>query len=180
MAATPVYALRYATTSDQPHGPDQIKHLAEDVEAKFVLVDAAAAAITALIPTHDIQNTSGTTTSTTYTATLTGGTACGLAFVAPPSGRVFIHNTVYFFNAGVDFCFCTIRLKTGAVIGSGTDTIAASDAECVATHEVQRQTATRLVTSLTPGNSYNVQQLFRVTGNTGTFLNKNLTVQPSL
>lgn len=43
MAVTPVYAFRYPTLADQPHGPDQVKHLAEDVEAKMVLVDAELA-----------------------------------------------------------------------------------------------------------------------------------------
>jgi hypothetical protein len=38
----------------------------------------------------------------------------------------------------------------------------------------------RLVTGLTPGSNYNVQNLYRVGANTGTFLRKNLIVKPQL
>lgn len=135
----------------------------------------------AMLADSDTQNTSGTTTSTSYTATLTGGTACGKAFVAPPSGKVLIINNCYFFHSAASFAFCTIRLKTGASIGSGTDVIAAADAECLVTGGVSSQGRGRLVTGLTAGSSYNVQQMFRVdTSGTGTFVNKQLIVIPQL
>lgn len=138
---------------------------------------------TANATTVSTQNTNGTTTSTSYTATLSGGTACGLAFTAPLSGAVLIHNTSETFNSGSGLSYCTIQVKTGASIGSGTDVVAASDNESVASQSSSgvgqvRATATRLVTGLTPGSSYNVQQLFRVTSSTGTFGKKTLIVQP--
>lgn len=35
MAATPIYALRYPTLADAPHGPQGFQNLAEDVEAQL-------------------------------------------------------------------------------------------------------------------------------------------------
>lgn len=127
----------------------------------------------------DIQNASGTTTSTSYTFTLAGGgVGCGLAFVAPPSGKVLIHNEMQLNIATSGFAFCSINVKTGAVIGSGTDVIAPSDDEAV-TNDVtaRRFGVARLVTGLTPGASYNVKQAFKSSsGNTATFVRKQLIV----
>lgn len=179
MAATPIYGFRYPVTGDSPHGPDQIKHLAEDVEAKVSAMDAAQVALQA---SADTQNTVGTTTSGTYTATLTGGTACGVVFVAPPSGKVTIFNNSGMLNSGISYCFCAIQIRTGGSIGSGTLVLTASDDESIyflGSNDI-RHSMSRLMTGLTAGSTYNVQQLFRVTGGTGTFNRKHLVVQPSL
>lgn len=135
--------------------------------------------VTGNATTVDTQVTSGTTTSTSYTATLTGGTACGLAFTAPPSGQVLVHNNCRLVNSGIFLTFCTIRVRTGSSIGSGSDVVATSDENAVTVYATTeaRIGNTYLVTGLTPGSSYNVQQLFRVVGGTGTFLNKSLIVQ---
>jgi hypothetical protein len=131
---------------------------------------------------QDTQDTSGTTTSTSYTATLTGGTACGIAFVAPPSGKVEITWTNEQSNSGASFSLCTIRVRTGATVGSGSDFLATSDNIQTAVNGTSSTTVTRmrLVTGLTPGSNYNVQNLYRVGANTGTFLRKNLIVKPQL
>lgn len=134
--------------------------------------------VTALGTSGDTQDAIGTTGSTTYTATLTGGTACGLAFVAPASGNVIIHNSLYWFNFGANNTFGTIRVRTGGSIGSGTDVLAASDVRGLITSAVQSGTRSRLVTGLTPGSTYNVQQMFRVDGNTGQYSAKDLIVEP--
>lgn len=136
--------------------------------------------VTGLDTTWDTQDTSGTTTSTTYTATLTGGTACGVAFVAPFSGKVLIHNSIYCFNGAPlsNFSFGSFRIRTGGTVGSGTDVLTAADTRAVVTNYVNSQTRTQAVSGLTAGATYNVQQLFRVDGNTGTFLGKQLIVEP--
>lgn len=126
----------------------------------------------------DTQITSGTTTSTSYTATLTGGTACGVAFVAPPSGKVFIMNTCQTVPSG-GLALVTIRVRTGSSIGSGSDVIAALDDNIMYCGSEIRATATMLVTGLTSGSSYNVQQLFKVAAGTGTFSRKALVVKPT-
>lgn len=135
-----------------------------------------------LTTVEDVENTTGTTTSVTYTSTLTGGTACGLAFVAPPSGKVLIHNNSRIFNSGSNLSLCSIHVRNGASIGSGTDFLAAADAHAISYFGANddRRGGTELVTGLTPGNNYNVIQSFKVTGGTGSFGNKSLIVQKVL
>ncbi|CAL9607709.1 hypothetical protein SUDANB95_05524 [Actinosynnema sp. ALI-1.44] len=125
----------------------------------------------------NIQNTAGTTTSTTYTTTLTGGTACGVSFTAPASGVVIIHNNSEQFNAG-GLALATIQVRAGASIGSGTLVLTASDDEANFSSDDNRTGVTRRLSGLTPWASYNVQQLYRVTAGTGTFSRKSLIVQP--
>lgn len=128
----------------------------------------------------DTEDAVGTSTSGSYVSTLTGGTACGVVFVAPPSGRVKIDNTVDAQCSVVNFTACTIEIRAGAVIGSGTPFLAAADAQSVVISSTATQTGTRhyLAQGLTPGNQYNVQQWFRVGAGTGTWAKKVLTVTP--
>jgi len=130
----------------------------------------------------DTQNTAGTTTSTTFTATLTGGTACGTTFIAPPSGRVLIFNNLAMLNSGANFCLCGVQVRAGGSIGSGTIAYAVSDNDAVTTGGTTEFGLCRvsLVTGLTAGSTYNVQQLFRVTAGTGTFERKHLVAQPQV
>src|ERR1700754_4777363 len=110
------------------------------------------------------QNTLGTTTSTSYTATLTGGTACGVVFVAPASGVVIVHNSsVVDSSDAAQRSYCTFRIKTGGTIGSGTHFLGASHHHPVynlGTADSDFGKSIR-VTGLTPGATYNVQQLFK-------------------
>lgn len=131
----------------------------------------------------DTQVTNGTTTSTSFTATLTGGTACGLAFTAPPSGRVLILSDCGVFNSSAaNASLITIRVRTGASVGSGSDVVAASDDNAIAewTANLIQVGNHYLATGLTPGSSYNVQQLYRVSAGTGNFQRKRLTVHPCI
>lgn len=133
----------------------------------------------ALTAVDSVQNTNGTTTSVTYTATLTGGTACGIAFIAPASGKVLIHNNSRIFNSGANLSLCSIHVRNGASIGSGTDFLTANDAHAVAFFGStdDRRGCAVLVSGLTPGNNYNVQQSFKTTGGTANFSNKSLIVE---
>lgn len=128
----------------------------------------------------DTQATSGTTTSTSYTATLTGGTACGTAFTAPTSGKVTVHNVCQISNSGGNDTWCGWVLRTGSAVGSGTTVsgYSADDSRALLHNgtTVERNGSTLLVTGLTPGAAYNVQQQFRVAAGTGTFANKTLSV----
>lgn len=134
----------------------------------------------------DTQLTSGTTTSTTYTATLTGGTACGVAFTAPASGVVIIINNGWSNNgsSASQAASTSIQIRTGASVGSGTIVLAASDDNSIAIWGVNATSGSwaNRVTGLTAGNSYNIQQLFRVTGGgvTGSFLRKHLIVKSTI
>jgi hypothetical protein len=142
-------------------------------------LDARLDAIEAKATVSNVQNTAGTTTSTSYTATLTGGTTCSLTFVAPPSGSVMIHNTCETKNnTNPELSLCTFEVRAGSTVGSGTVVIAASDDEAVFSTDDVRFGAARLLTGLTPGSTYNIRQLFRVTASTGTFSRKSLIVRP--
>lgn len=112
----------------------------------------------------DQQNTAGTTSSTTYTATLAGGTTCGITFVAPPSGIVDIHNTAAVGPGSTVYAFCDFEVRQGGVIGSGTVFRAATDTTAIrhADPNFVRATAVTPVVGLTPGSTYNARQLFRI------------------
>lgn len=129
---------------------------------------------------NDVQNVAGTTTSTSYVAAIGAGVVCGKAFVAPPSGKVAITNNLWITGAGTGFC--TIRVCLGAVVGSGAvfGSFSASDNNaCIMTSAASfGQSRRTLVTGLTPFNSYNVQQWFKVISGTGTFEKKELIIEP--
>jgi hypothetical protein len=134
----------------------------------------------------DSQTSSGTTTSTTYTASLAGGTACGVAFIAPPSGAVAIFNTTDRNNSSAAlYAICGVEVREGDSIGSGTHvagpTVAGStdDKSNYGLGYIERSATHYVVDTLTPGASYNARQLFRVnSASTGTFIRKELLVLP--
>lgn len=131
---------------------------------------------------------SGSTTSTSYTATLSGSTTPQKAFVAPPSGKVLIHWSCYMTHSiASGFAHMSFEVRNGASLGAGTVFLAASDTNSVMTRvsdagndDVQFG-STKLVTGLTPGNSYNIQGLYKiVVAGTGTYINRRIIVQPVL
>lgn len=127
------------------------------------------------------ETAAGSTTSTTFTATLTGGTACGVVFVAPASGTVIVHNSAFVDNSSTPRSYMTFRIRTGSTIGSGTDVVAALDENAVSVLSSNDAAFGRavMVTGLTADATYNCQQLFKVsTASTGTFQWKKLIVQP--
>ena len=123
----------------------------------------------------------GTTTSTSYTSTLgASGVVAGKAFVAPGSGMVLIYNSCYMFNSGANGTYCTIRVRTGATVGSGTDAFAEFDEHALINTTANGLSLSRpvLVTGLTPLATYNVQQRVRVDAGTGTFNRHSVIVTP--
>jgi hypothetical protein len=135
------------------------------------------------VAVSDTEAALGTTTSTTFTATLTGGTACGASFVAPVSGIVIVHNSsVVDSSDAAQRSYCTIQIRAGGTIGSGTVFLAAADANAIYNLGVNDNCYGRAlrVTGLTAGATYNCQQLFRSANAaaTASFLNKHLIVQP--
>lgn len=133
--------------------------------------------VTAVSTTRDRQSTTGTTTSTSYTATLTGGVACSFSFVAPESGQVKVNNTLNGFNAG-GAEFCSYEIRAGGVIGAGAVFQAANDdLSWIAGANSIAMTHTTVVPGLTPGSTYNIRQMFRVSAGTGTYAWKELSVE---
>lgn len=126
--------------------------------------------------TSGVETTNQGPTSTTYAA----GTLCGVAFVAPTTGRVLVEWRSFLDNSGANFTLCTVEVREGSSIGSGNVVLPASD-ENALTMEGQNQFRMGMfvpVDGLTPGASYNVQLMHRVTGGTGTLDDREVLVIP--
>ena len=128
----------------------------------------------------------GTTNSTSFTGTLSGGATPGVVFVAPLSGAVEVGWSASFWNnTSGQTSQCSWELRTGGTIGSGT-IVPGYDAQVY--HQVATKHAsssndfqagdTFLVEGLTPGSTYNVRQMYAVSGGTATFSRKKIKVVP--
>jgi hypothetical protein len=129
---------------------------------------------------QDTQSAVGNTVSTSYVNTLTGGVACGVAFTAPPSGKVWIKNQAWLaVNASPNYSYCTPRVCTGSTVGAGTAIVTAQDTNALIGSSVGYQQAYRetLVQGLTPGNPYNVQQWFKASAGTAYSQQKEVMVE---
>lgn len=127
----------------------------------------------------DSETTTGTTTSTSFTSTLTGGTACEVTFVGPTSGRILVINTAQLDNTS-GTSQVSFRLGTGSIPGGGTEILAASELRALKSEGTNLVMASHVypVSGLTPGTTYNAQQQFATTSGTGTFSRKHLIVIP--
>jgi len=129
-----------------------------------------------LLSVSNEQTDAPTTTSATY---VTIGTTCGIAFVAPASGKVDIKWYTELKNSAVNSTLCTIYVKTGSTVNSGSDVVAASDALPLARADNAQfitPGAFHIVSGLTPGASYNVTLYFRTAGGTLTAGRRGVTV----
>lgn len=119
-------------------------------------------------------------TSTSYAA---GANVCGIDFIAPTTGRVLVIWGAEIDNdtAGVVSAL-SFELRTGSSVGSGS-VVASYEAqdEWTLAHRGQNQYSAgveRPVEGLTPGSAYNVRTMHRVTGGTGSFIRREIIVQP--
>lgn len=130
------------------------------------------------------NDTSGTTTSTSFTGSLTTAGSCGVAFVAPPSGIVMLHSHVSGYPSANNLETKTaFWVGTGASVGSGTEFYAAGDndqtmVQVTSSGVVYSSAGWAYVTGLTPGNTYNAQLRHRVNSGTGTWLYRKIAVVP--
>jgi hypothetical protein len=136
-----------------------------------------------LVPTpavSAVDATSRTTTSTSFTTVLSPAGTCGVAFVAPYSGKVLINHAVELANSGSGFTICAPAVRTGAVVGSGSTTLASTADNGVRCDQstLIRAGASYLLTGLTSGASYNVTLEQIVGTGTGTFVRRNVIVVP--
>src|SRR5690606_27719206 len=122
----------------------------------------------------------GTTTSTTFTSTLTGGTACSVVFTAPTSGRVLLINGCQISNSGNNTSTCAAEVREGDSVGVGTIVSVASTLRAGRNGNANPVLGSfaDVIGGLTAGGSYNAQQMFAVASGTGTFSNKTLIVVP--
>jgi hypothetical protein len=131
---------------------------------------------------QNADTTARTTTSTSYTTTLSPAQICGVAFVAPPSGKVTIS-----WGCGVqngtapNLGVCSFAIREGSTVGSGTSFQASDDGRAVTSQAFIRAGASSEVTGLTAGDVYNVALEHRVANaGTGTFSNRSVLVTPEL
>jgi hypothetical protein len=133
-------------------------------------------------PATASQAASGTTTSTTFTNTLTtSGAGPGVAFTAPPSGRVTVENTANLISSTVA-SLMSFEIRAGSSVGTGTVVVAAIDENGPSVgggNSGSRYTLVLPLSGLTPGGSYNIRQMYRVSagGTGGTFIQKRITVK---
>lgn len=152
------------------------------------LTDEFAAVNSGALTVMDFVAAVGTTTSTSFTATLTGGAGAAKAFVAPTSGKVMVEwsSGVYNSTAAQD-AWCGWELREGSIIGSGVAPVAylASEERSIrnkvaSTSNDSQFGAPMLVENLTPGDAYHVRMMFKVSANTGSFTNKRIIIVPVL
>jgi hypothetical protein len=112
-----------------------------------------------------------------------GANTCGVAFVAPTSGRVKVEVYAYFESNGAQQAYVSAAVRQGGVIGSGTVVEAASDTRCLTSQTAGDDRAGvvyRYISGLTPGNTYNARAEHRVDsgGGTGDIFNRTILVTP--
>jgi hypothetical protein len=124
-----------------------------------------------------------TATNTLFDVLTTTGTyeEVGVPFVAPTSGRVKIHTAARLLNSSTGGTLVSPQIRTGATIGEGAEVQAVGDGHGVSHYGASfaRMGATTFVNGLTPGASYNVRLLHRVSANTGTIALRELIVEPA-
>lgn len=140
---------------------------------------AADLLMTAVDNTDD---TSRTTTSTSFTSTLSPANICGVAFTAPPSGKVMIHINVDGDNSGAGFSASSLAVRKGTTVGSGDVVLAASFATAIINYagEGDRKGICHKVEGLTGGDQYNAYFEHVVDSGTGTFRWRSIQVDPKL
>lgn len=150
-------------------------------DSLIVAGDATVATLTVTGGTSPVWYDTGvdqTSTSTTYAA---GSTECGGSFVAPKSGIVSVDVTgLMHVSANTANAVLSAEIRVGT--NAGTVVLAADDESAVwvgTTDSVMSTVKAKTVTGLTPGTTYWVRTMFRVTGAiTGTASYRRVNVTP--
>src|SRR5690606_2822805 len=137
----------------------------------------------------DSQTGLFTFTSTTYGVSVTSGTYadCGVAFVAPTTGRVLVKLAGYVRSSAANSAALVAPvIREGATVGSGTVVVSGSDLNSIqvsgsgSNTDGHRVGAEALIEGLTPGAIYNVRLEHRVSGSTtGTVTRRTVIVAPA-
>lgn len=138
--------------------------------------------VVAMASTFARVTTTGSTTSTAYITALPTAGTCGVAFVAPPTGKVTIYYATAGFNSGANDNKTAVRVGTGATVGAGTEVYAATDNDMIlftgsVTYGIGAFTE---VSSLTAGSTYNACMAHRVSAGTGSYLFRRIKVIPDV
>lgn len=129
-----------------------------------------------------VDLTSRTTTSVSFTGTMTPAGLCGVAFSGPPSGTVTITWSVELKNSAGNATGCSPAVRTGAVVGSGSNVLVASFDYAIRndSSDFLRAGSTYQLTGLTNGTAYNVSLEQIVTAGTGTFARRAVQISQNI
>jgi hypothetical protein len=129
--------------------------------------------------------TNGTTTSTSFTNSLTTTGIHGVAFIAPPSGKVYVvGRTLSGHSVAGAFTHVDVEVRVGATVGSGAVWRAAANNTASAFQsdsagQQGEQKADALISGLTPGAAYNAALCYFLgAAGTGTFNRRHIAVLP--
>ncbi|MFC6156141.1 hypothetical protein [Kribbella jiaozuonensis] len=189
---TPTYDLPFLELGDAPDIASGLEDLATAVETELIRIDADVAKVNGLstVVASD-TNTEGPYSNTTATS---GTNVCGVAFTAPASGAVLVHWKADFWSSQTDkVSFVSMEVRTGATVtagaGSGSQVVASNSNDALkvsgtVTSGVEARLGAgtfRLITGLTPGNSYHVRLMHftEASGNITVFY-RQVVVQPML
>jgi len=118
----------------------------------------------------DQQDATVTSTSTTFEA---GSSVCGVAFIAPTTGRVLVKWKGQLDNT-TSGTLLSYRIGTGETVGGGTELVSPSDIRAITMVGVDQVAfgAEDLVEGLEPGDVYNVQLMHRTTSGGSATINR--------
>jgi hypothetical protein len=130
-------------------------------------------------PVEQWDNAVYSTASVAYVAL-----GAGLGFVAPPSGCVIVSHAMDTFNNGVNRTnFVSFRVENGFAGGGGIvvpQSYYLAVSFTTANVGVQHPTLRKLISGLTPGNSYFFRPLYQVSAGTGTFQSVYTLIEPTM
>jgi hypothetical protein len=164
----------YPASTDHTRIWEHLQTLATDIDTDvggFAIASQAA-----------VDATSRQTTSASFTHVLSPANTLGVAFTAPPSGKVMIHIVCDLdCSGGVgSFAEAAPHTRTGAVLASGSDVEVASHGIALLAYDgnQMRMGCAHRLTGLTPGSSYNTVMAHATSTGTGTFRFREITVVP--
>lgn len=178
MPTTPTYGFRYQALTDTPNGATLGQNLATDVEAKFVVVDAAAAAGTANVafllakPIAHLRQTSiQTLTTSTWTAitwqtedvdSVSGHSGSASTYTCQRAGW-------YRLSGGVSFAANAVGIRDARWVKNGT-VVNGSEADVtpLAGSSTTHLTARSILVLLAVGNTVELEAFQSSGGNLST------------
>lgn len=136
------------------------------------------AAWIALIPSFATSNDATFYNSVSLGYTTAGAAIVGAAIVVPPSGAVRVDWTALISNSAAQSTLVAPQLNDGAVVGAGAVLSGVTDTFSIATQQTQIQTSSfRYYTGLVAGNTVNAFLQHRVSGGTGGFDRRTMSIE---
>jgi hypothetical protein len=135
--------------------------------------------VTAVATNSFTEASGGSTGSTSYVSV---GSICGIAFVAPASGRVMVFFASALFNSGANDNKCTVQVNNGGVVGAGSTFRAPVDNDMILFQGAvaERGMSFADVSGMIAGNTYNAFVVNKAGAGTTTSLYRSISVVPTI